>query len=142
LIEGRPKGIVALLDEESIRPGDKSDGVWLDKLGSAFQGHAHFKVCPRCLHARTCSLFPSMSLCALCQPSPLLTICYQARSGAGDKSVPEGCFMLVHYAGTVTYNVAGFLDKNTDTLFKDLARVMYTASNPILKVGTVMAMVW
>ena len=42
--------------------------------------------------------------------------------------------MLVHYAGTVTYNVTGFLDKNTDTLFKDLARVMYKASNPIIKV--------
>lgn len=27
LVEGRPQGIVALLDEESIRPGDKSDMV-------------------------------------------------------------------------------------------------------------------
>jgi myosin-1 len=99
LIDGRPRGIVALLDEESIRPGDKSDGVWLDKMKDAFGNHDHFKV----------------------------------RSGAADRSVPEGCFMLVHYAGTVTYNVNGFLDKNTDTLFKDLSRLLFESSNPILK---------
>ena len=32
LVEARPAGIVALLDEECIRPGDKSDKVWLDAV--------------------------------------------------------------------------------------------------------------
>ncbi|EDQ87053.1 uncharacterized protein MONBRDRAFT_33469 [Monosiga brevicollis MX1] len=99
LIEGRPKGIVALLDEESIRPGDKSDDVWLEKLSSAFGAHEHFK----------------------------------ARTGPGDKSVPERSFMLVHYAGTVSYTVTGFLEKNTDTLFKDISRLMFESTNPVIK---------
>jgi hypothetical protein len=40
-----------------------------------------------------------------------------------DRSLPDGSFKLVHYAGDVVYNAAGFLDKNTDTLYKDLSRV-------------------
>jgi myosin-1 len=62
---------------------------------------------------------------------------FKVRSGAADKSVPEGCFMLVHYAGTVTYAVNGFLEKNTDTLFKDLSRLLFESKNTILKVGGV-----
>eukprot|EP00043_Microstomoeca_roanoka_P000019 m.26308 g.26308 ORF g.26308 m.26308 type:complete len:998 (+) comp10019_c0_seq1:71-3064(+) len=98
LIENKPQGIVALLDEESIRPGDKSDMVWLDKMAAAFKSHDHFKT----------------------------------RSGPSDKSMAEGTFKLVHYAGDVTYTVKGFLEKNTDTLFKDLSRLMYQSSNPVL----------
>ena len=45
--------------------------------------------------------------------------------------------MLVHYAGTVTYAVNGFLEKNTDTLFKDLSRLLFESKNTILKVGGV-----
>ena len=32
-------------------------------------------------------------------------------------------FCLVHYAGPVTYDVNGFLDKNSDLLFRDLKQV-------------------
>ncbi len=32
-------------------------------------------------------------------------------------------FRLVHYAGDVTYNITGFLDKNNDLLFRDLKEV-------------------
>eukprot|EP01147_Barroeca_monosierra_P006188 gene6188-7413_t len=99
LIEDKPNGIVALLDEESIRPGDKSDMIWLDKMTNAFKSHNHFK----------------------------------ARSGASDKSLSEGSFLLVHYAGDVMYEVQGFLEKNTDTLYKDLSRLMFECKNFILK---------
>ena len=90
---------MALLDEESIRPGDKSDKVWLEKMSKSIGKHAHFKV----------------------------------RTGPQDRSMPEDSFQLVHYAGDVTYSVHGFLDKNTDTLFKDLSRVMFHSKNPILR---------
>ena len=42
-------------------------------------------------------------------------------------------FRIKHYAGDVTYSVLNFLDKNTDSLFKDLKSAAYNASNPILK---------
>lgn len=32
-------------------------------------------------------------------------------------------FRLVHYAGDVTYSVNGFLEKNSDLLFRDLKQV-------------------
>jgi len=32
-------------------------------------------------------------------------------------------FCLVHYAGPVTYDVKGFLDKNSDLLYRDLKQV-------------------
>lgn len=34
-----------------------------------------------------------------------------------------------HYAGTVEYNVHGFLEKNRDTLTEDLVDMLRTSSN-------------
>ena len=34
-------------------------------------------------------------------------------------------FCLVHYAGPVTYDVNGFLDKNSDLFFRDLKQVRH-----------------
>lgn len=42
--------------------------------------------------------------------------------------------MLIHYAGDVTYNVNGFLDKNNDLLFRDLREMMSSTTNSIAKV--------
>eukprot|EP00047_Mylnosiga_fluctuans_P022165 m.114333 g.114333 ORF g.114333 m.114333 type:complete len:972 (+) comp9158_c0_seq4:59-2974(+) len=99
LVEARPNGIIASLDEESIRPGDKSDATWLDKMRTTFNTHKHFKT----------------------------------RTGPQDRSLPEGTFKLIHYAGEVLYTANGFMDKNTDTLFKDLSRLMFKSSNVILR---------
>jgi myosin-1 len=56
----------------------------------------------------------------------------QIASGPGDKSIAQDAFVIKHYAGDVTYNIDGFLDKNTDTLFKDIARLMFKSSNPVM----------
>ena len=34
-------------------------------------------------------------------------------------------FRLKHFAGDVTYNTKGFLDKNNDLLFRDLKEVLF-----------------
>jgi len=41
-------------------------------------------------------------------------------------------FSLSHYAGTVTYSVVGFLDKNRDTLFTDLMQLCLDSQIPLL----------
>ena len=34
--------MLAILDEECIRPGDRSDAVWLSKLDDQFKTHSHY----------------------------------------------------------------------------------------------------
>eukprot|EP00039_Didymoeca_costata_P012699 m.184053 g.184053 ORF g.184053 m.184053 type:complete len:928 (+) comp15556_c0_seq2:1512-4295(+) len=99
LVDKKPTGIIALLDEESIRPGTPSDKAWLEKMTKQIGKHAH----------------------------------YQASTGPRDKEVAEGIFILKHYAGDVAYTAQGFLNKNADTLFKDLSRLMFSSKIKVLK---------
>lgn len=45
-------------------------------------------------------------------------------------------FTVTHYAGPVTYNVDGFLDKNKDQMFDDLIKVISDSTSPL--VGAIM----
>ena len=42
-------------------------------------------------------------------------------------------FRITHYAGDVTYSVQGFIDKNRDTLFQDLKRLMFNSKMNLLQ---------
>ncbi|XP_063058785.1 unconventional myosin-Ic [Engraulis encrasicolus] len=42
LVEEKHKGIIALLDEECLRPGDATDITFLEKMEDTLRNHAHF----------------------------------------------------------------------------------------------------
>ncbi|KAG5279159.1 hypothetical protein AALO_G00074750 [Alosa alosa] len=48
------------------------------------------------------------------------------------KGKPEGHFSLVHYAGTVDYNISGWLEKNKDPLNESVVQLYQKASVKIL----------
>jgi myosin-1 len=44
----------------------------------------------------------------------------------------DTAFSIKHYAGTVTYEINGFIEKNKDTLFPDLIETMQSSTNPFI----------
>jgi len=57
---------------------------------------------------------------------------YESYAKTKDRNINDRSFRLKHYAGDVTYNVTGFLDKNKDTLFIDLSNAMMTSKNNLI----------
>ncbi|XP_056320896.1 unconventional myosin-Ib isoform X3 [Danio aesculapii] len=104
LIENNKNGILAMLDEECLRPGTVTDETFLDKLNTVCAEHQHFES-------------------RLSKNSKFLT----------DHSLPHNCFRIQHYAGKVLYQVEGFVDKNNDLLYRDLSQAMYKASHNLIK---------
>ncbi|KAJ8731654.1 hypothetical protein PYW07_004818 [Mythimna separata] len=50
-----------------------------------------------------------------------------------DKKLKHGVdFRITHYAGDVTYAITGFMDKNKDSLWQDLKRLLHSSSNQSL----------
>ncbi|KAI5621188.1 unconventional myosin-Ib isoform X2 [Silurus asotus] len=104
LIENNQNGILAMLDEECLRPGTVTDETFLDKLNTVCAEHQHFES-------------------RLSKNSKFLT----------DHSLPHSCFRIQHYAGKVLYRVEGFVDKNNDLLYRDLSQAMYKANHSLMK---------
>lgn len=102
LIEEKHKGIISIMDEECLRPGDPTDLTLLAKINSLLGDHPHY-------------------------------VCHSKASVAVQKIMDRSEFRLIHYAGDVTYNIQGFLDKNNDPLFRDLKEVMSKTKNTITK---------
>uniref|UniRef100_A0AAY4EJX3 Unconventional myosin-Ib n=1 Tax=Denticeps clupeoides TaxID=299321 RepID=A0AAY4EJX3_9TELE len=97
-------GILAMLDEECLRPGNVTDETFLEKLNTVCAYHQHFE------SRRS-------------KNSKFLT----------DHSLPHNCFRIQHYAGKVLYRVEGFVDKNNDLLYRDLSQAMYKANHSLMK---------
>eukprot|EP01113_Clastostelium_recurvatum_P018679 TRINITY_DN2199_c0_g3_i1.p1 TRINITY_DN2199_c0_g3~~TRINITY_DN2199_c0_g3_i1.p1 ORF type:complete len:1027 (-),score=334.99 TRINITY_DN2199_c0_g3_i1:84-2738(-) len=97
LIEKKPIGIIALLDEACLM-AKSTDTTFLDQISHNFKANPH----------------------------------YQSYQSTNDRSLGDTSFRLKHYAGDVTYDVAGFLDKNKDTLFVDLIAAMQTSPLPMM----------
>uniref|UniRef100_A0A8B9PH27 Myosin IB n=1 Tax=Apteryx owenii TaxID=8824 RepID=A0A8B9PH27_APTOW len=104
LIENNQTGILAMLDEECLRPGTVTDETFLEKLNQVCATHQHFES-----RMSKCSRF------------------------LNDTSLPHSCFRIQHYAGKVMYQVEGFVDKNNDLLYRDLSQAMWKASHSLIK---------
>uniref|UniRef100_A0A673N2L5 Unconventional myosin-Ib-like n=1 Tax=Sinocyclocheilus rhinocerous TaxID=307959 RepID=A0A673N2L5_9TELE len=105
LIENNKNGILAMLDEECLRPGTVTDETFLDKLNTVCAEHQHFES-------------------RQSKNSKFLT----------DHSLPHNCFRIQHYAGKVLYRAEGFVDKNNDLLYRDLSQAMYKANHSLIKI--------
>lgn len=103
LIEGK-NGLLAVLDDACLRPGQIDDPALL---------HTYNQTRAICNHPH-----------------------YESRTQKkflSDTSMSQTSFRLRHYAGNVTYRIDGFLDKNRDLLFQDLAQFMYTCKHSLTK---------
>ncbi|XP_065160823.1 unconventional myosin IC [Atheta coriaria] len=101
LVEEKHKGIIAIMDEECLRPGDATDMTLLMKMNQNLHSHKHY-------------------------------ISHQKADAKLQKKMRRDEFQLVHYAGTVTYNVKTFIEKNNDLLFRDLKDAMINCKNSIV----------
>ncbi|XP_045867483.1 unconventional myosin-Ia isoform X2 [Meles meles] len=104
LIEHNQRGILAMLDEECLRPGVVSDTTFLAKLNQLFSKHSHYE-----------------------------SKVTQNAQRQYDHTMGLSSFRICHYAGKVTYNVNSFIDKNNDLLFRDLSEAMWKAQHPLLR---------
>jgi len=98
LIEGKPVGIISLLDECCLI-AESTDKTFLEKMNHNFKTHAH----------------------------------YQSYATTNDRKIGETHFRLKHYAGDVTYDVTGVLEKNKDTLFVDLITTMQSSKDILIQ---------
>uniref|UniRef100_A0A673LXU4 Unconventional myosin-Ih-like n=1 Tax=Sinocyclocheilus rhinocerous TaxID=307959 RepID=A0A673LXU4_9TELE len=102
LVEEKHRGIISILDEECLRPGEATDFTFLEKLEEKMCGHPHF-------------------------------VTHKLADQKTRKTLERGDFRLLHYAGEVTYSVAGFLDKNNDLLYRNIKEVMRQSKNSIIQ---------
>lgn len=58
---------------------------------------------------------------------------HEGHSNFGFNKLKPGCFLLRHFAGPVTYTCDGFLEKNKDTLSRDLMAVLKESSRPFIR---------
>ena len=107
LIEGKT-GLINILDEECRLPGNTSDMTFLAKCENVFGNRSN----------ESNKFFSTFNLMT---------------SSADRKNIARNQFIIKHYAGDVTYDVDGFLDKNNDTVFRDLKATIASSNNFIAK---------
>lgn len=103
LIEKKPGGILAILDEDCLL-ANATDESFLDKLTRTVGNHKHFKS----------------------QASE------QKAGVKGAAKLSRDQFVLVHYAGEVAYKVPQFIRKNRDILFNDQVKVINESQDSLV----------
>uniref|UniRef100_A0A1B6DCA7 Myosin motor domain-containing protein n=4 Tax=Clastoptera arizonana TaxID=38151 RepID=A0A1B6DCA7_9HEMI len=108
LIEKNNHGILSLLDEESNKL-NFSEESFLARLTALCSSQSHNFIDRRNRQ-------------------------YVTTPATSDNSLPQNCFRLRHFAGTVTYSVVGFIEKNNDFLHRDLSIAMFRCRHPLMKI--------
>jgi myosin I len=106
LIEKKPIGIFALLDEETLL-GKGTDATFLRKMYQNLRSNRHLEQPESRPGGRG-----GKSLAGATPASP------------SSRQTNPTCFVVKHYAGDVQYESEGFIEKNKDTLFRDLMLAM------------------
>ncbi|CAB1348678.1 unnamed protein product [Coregonus sp. 'balchen'] len=86
LVEEKFKGIISILDEECLRPGDASDITFLEKLENTVGGHAHLTTC--FLDKNNDLLFRNLKEVMCMSENKILTQCFD-RAELKDSKRPE-----------------------------------------------------
>ena len=104
MVEKKHTGIVSVLDNECLRPGEVTDATFLQNLNKALGSHDHYS-------------------------SWAVSDRKTQRRNSMRRNEARLEFKIMHYAGTVRYSVDGFIDKNNDLLFRDLKELMGNSKN-------------
>ncbi|CAG2162923.1 unnamed protein product [Oppiella nova] len=122
-------GILALLDEECLKVTPITDEMFLQNMSKACEDNPYFDSQDNPYYeSHGCKNFvvvPHLNIS--CEP-------HNPGSASSLPPLPNHCFRVRHFAGTVTYSVNGFIDKNNDILYRDLSYVMFQSEHPLLKV--------
>ncbi|CAG5086005.1 Oidioi.mRNA.OKI2018_I69.PAR.g11082.t2.cds [Oikopleura dioica] len=112
LIEGRP-GVLGLLDEECLRPGETGDAQLLQKFDIYLQSSKFYQSRENNNNSKS----------------------NKATSKNSNKSaiLSSTDFSITHYAGTVKYSIINFVEKNKDVLYSSLSAVSFNSSCHVLK---------
>jgi myosin heavy subunit len=127
LIEGKPNGIIAQLDSACVMPNG-TDVIFLDNLLQAHPRHARLSR-SHARRVRRKSLVAvkfNINLSSGGSTSVNDSAAKGRAVGGSTRQRFEG-FSLRHYAGQVTYNVTGFLDKNNDNVHPDTEKLLATS---------------
>ncbi|XP_075243134.1 unconventional myosin-Ia-like isoform X2 [Convolutriloba macropyga] len=111
LIEGPQRFNILTLLEEQCRFGGGNDSLFLQSMNEAFRLNNKIS------------------------PGEAMSVYYDSRDkrGVSVKEFPDNAFSISHYAGKVTYQVHGFVEKNKDTLYMDLEDAIASARHFIVK---------
>jgi len=126
LIAGKRTGMLPMLDEEGRVPRG-SDSSWFNKVKKRYESKRAEKN-----WAKAKALTGKKTIA-----KTLVLAKSQMNSEDNEVSkrfeVKFDDFIIVHYAGRVKYRVAGFMNKNKDTISPDLLRLPLTSPNSFVQ---------
>ncbi|KAF4012188.1 hypothetical protein G4228_003766 [Cervus hanglu yarkandensis] len=128
LVEEKFKGIISILDEECLRPGEATDLTFLEKLEDTVKHHPHF-LTHKLADQRTRKSLDRGEFRLLHYAGE---VTYNITGEDPGAVSPRVGWERGSASPHVCSLPSGFLDKNNDLLFRNLKETMCSSENPIL----------